>query len=222
MMMSDKSLEGPRLLTKNVPAFYKSFDAEGAIEGEGGWKMVPNASNAVYFEDYFDTAGYQLDDLTLSPTLMRLQDPDYYTTSGFAQPDVAAHVLDIISQERLDPEQVRLDWLGQSNVPSMSETEYMPDQILYGRYRFKTQTTSTTFTTILTTLLGGDFGSGSPTSANKLWIYRFYFYISATPSGQFISIPATRFILGAQITKESDLIYLMRQRRSYEQQKRRD
>ena len=60
------------------------------------------------------------------------------------------------------------------------------------------------------------FGSGAPVTVQKLWVYRFVYLVAASTDP--LNIPASRLLLRGMVTKESDLVYIQRLRRSYELQ----
>ena len=123
--------------------------------------------------------------------------------------------MDIISQVRLDPTDV-FNWLGNNNVPSMPGTDVDWGQIIWGQYRtFLGQASFQSAGTIFLAANASLFGSASPTTAEKLWIYRFV-VLPGSAESDHVSIPASRFILNAVVSEEPELAFLMRQKRSYE------
>ena len=68
------------------------------------------------------------------------------------------------------------------------------------------------------TVTGGSYGSGEPTTREKLYLYRFIVVSTLVPftGPEGIIAYDTRFILGANIIKESELSHMMRLKRSYE------
>jgi hypothetical protein len=70
--------------------------------------------------------------------------------------------------------------------------------------------------TLLVPSTAGTFGSASPTAVQKLWIYRVIVPGAGSGDPIIIQVPASRFVLAADIVKEDDLPYMMRLKRSYE------
>lgn len=223
---STRALTGDRILTQNVPSYTGVADLTLAWSPGNGWQSVGQTvgASAIMYENYFDLSGYELDDLTLVPMAARLQDglPYFYTPSPAVIPpntNQGILLLDIISQERLDPEVV-MQQLGQFNdVPGLSRTRDEFNTILMCDTRFMTLDTTIGATTQLVTTSRGSFGSLSPTAVAKLWTYRFVLAsrgIEGIDEGDFMTIPGSRFVLAANIVQEDELPYMMRLKRSYE------
>lgn len=207
------ALEGPTTLERGVDE-YIGIHTGGKFPGYKGW--TTSASGGVLMhESYFDLGGYEREYLTIFPTNAALQDNGYYTTT-VADATTNLVVLDIISQERLNINDVENDWQTFRNVPSNPTSTEDFEQIIFGRFRFMAPTTSFTYGLALTPVSGGSFGSGSPSTAQKLWCYRFLIYDAVSLDGVKLEVNATRFLMAATIVKEDDLPFMMRQKRSYE------
>jgi hypothetical protein len=206
------ALEGERTLTMMVPPLY-------ATRGSTGWPGTPgwvgtDINDILMFESYFDTSGYNRDSLTLFPIASALQDPGSYEAQ---QPggQTPMRVLDIISQVRLNITDVET-WVGLNSMPGMIGTDVDFTQIIWGQYRTMLgQASFQDATSEFLTANAGLFGSGSPSTAQKLYCYRFV-VLQNSQENDVVSVPASRFILSAIIGKEKDLPYIMRQKRSYE------
>ena len=74
-----RALTGDRLLHLNVPSTVATFTGSNVWAATNGWDTLDN--DLVYYENYFDLSGYELDDLTLVPTSMMVQDGLPYTTT---------------------------------------------------------------------------------------------------------------------------------------------
>lgn len=215
--MSRGALEGERTLSMLVPA----VNLQRGVNGWGsanGWTGT-STNDLIMFEAYFDTSGYTSDDLTLFPVSSLLQDPGRYISSNNTVP---LQVLDIISQVRLSLTDV-YSWVfpdpavqGSNSMPGMSGTDVDWSQIIWGQYRtFLPQNTFTGFGTEMLVASGGMFGSGSPSTAQKLYCYRFVL-LPGSINADTLQLPASRFVLNAVIAPEDDKAFLMRQKRSYE------
>ena len=212
----NRALLGPRGMNLPVPSYVGQYVDGSGFPAANGWTQV---DNVIYHENYFDLSGYQLDNDTLFPELIALQDPGLYSTSDTA-PDAQMMVLDVVSMERLDIPQVVADVTDNSiglNLPSMPTSTYDWTQIMYGQFRYLIpQTLNNPALNYLQVVTGCEFGSGSPTTVAKLWTYRIVIPLSTDLSNVTITIPATRFIMSAVIGHEPDLAFMMRQKRSYE------
>jgi hypothetical protein len=215
--MARGAMEGERTLSKNIPAVNLQRGASG-WGGANGW-FGTSANDLIMYETYFDTSGYTSDDLTLFPISCLLQDPGRYISSNNAVP---LQVLDIISQVRLSLTDV-YSWVypdptvqGSNAMPGMFGTDVDWTQIIWGQYRtFLPQNTFTGFGTEMLVASGGLFGSGSPSTAQKLYCYRFIL-LPGSQDTDTLQLPASRFVLNAAIAPEDDTAFLMRQKRSYE------
>ena len=208
MKMSARALTGDRILHQEVSNYVGTFNAEW--NGYGSWQTT---GTGIYSEQYFDLSGYELDDLTLVPKFMQLQDGG---NPYFAGPTVTTlHVFDIISQERLDPATFFL-LAGTGNYPGSPDTTEDWSQILMLNKRFMTPQNEFTSANLMLPATSGSFGSSEPTAVAKLWCYRIIITGGTISPGETLEIPATRFVLGGTVIDEPDLEYMMRLKRSYE------
>jgi len=220
---STRALTGDRILTQNVPSYAGISDVTLAWSEANGWQSVGSSIgvSGLMYENYFDLSGYELDDLTLVPMAAKLQDgmPSFYTPAVPANTNQGLWVVDIISQERLDPEVVCTNIATANNLPGLSTTRDEFNQLIMCDARFMALDTTIGATTQLVTTTRGQFGSLSPTAVAKLWTYRFVLVgrgIMGIDPNDELSIPGTRFVLAANIIKEEELPYMMRLKRSYE------
>ena len=193
-----------------VPAV-TAVRAAAGYTSVNGWTGTGSA-DILMFEAYFDTSGYTSDDLTLFPMGAALQDPGRYlsTSSGGV-----LQVLDLITQTRLSQVDVE-SWLTAGAVPGMIGTDVDFTQVIWGQYRtFLGQATFQGATQEYLPANGSPFGSGSPSTAQKLYCYRFV-YAPGSQDTEVVTLPASRFILQAVIGAEDETAFLMRQKRSYE------
>ena len=212
MSEETRALTGPRSLTQMIPELISIFGGE-AFSGYKGW--LASATNPlVYFETYFDLTGYTLDDLTSMPIAAMLQDPGQYSTNAT---DLPMHVIDILSQERLNIDDVYTNLVA-NNLPGMLNSNNNFEQITFGNHRlFLAQTVFTNPSGVNLYLPASEmqFGSGDPVTVQKLWAYRIIASPGGTTGNQLI-VPASRFLLNIVVKKEEDKVYLQRLKRSYE------
>jgi hypothetical protein len=208
--MGRGALEGERTLSLPVPAVSLTRGASGWSSGSG-WTGT-SVNDLIMFESYWDCSGYTADDLTLFPLGVTLQDPGRYTSSN---PNVPMQVLDIVSQTRLSLTDV-YGWILANAMPGMLGTTVEWTQVIWGQYRtLLGQASFQSAGTEFLTASAGLFGSGSPSTAEKLYCYRFVIMPNSQDLDE-ISIPASRFVMSAVIAPEDELAFLMRQKRSYE------
>lgn len=203
---STRALTGNRIMSKPI-SNYAGTKQDGTLPGYLDWEVD---GGVLYAEDYFDLSGYELDDLTLVPRSIRLQDggPVLSDAGGF-------HVFDVVSQERLTPSDFAGYAIGGLDYPGSKGSTDDWSQILFCNYRLFAPTTEFTFATLQTPATAGSFGSLEPTAVQKLWLYRVVVPLSLD-DGMSVIFPATRFVLSAEIIDEPELEYMMRLSRSYE------
>ena len=208
-----RALTGTRLLHHNVPSTIATFTGSNVWAATNGWEVLDN--DLVYYENYFDLSAYELDDLTLVPTSLMLQDGLPYTTTN-ARATTQLATLDIISQERLDLTAIYDNYVATYDIPGSPASKEDWTQILMCNYNLRTLQSDFGVAVLLLPATNGAFGSSEPTAVQKLWLYRIAIPVSDDLSGSTWVIPPTRFVVGAEIIKEKELPYMMRLKRSYE------
>jgi hypothetical protein len=214
-MEGTRALTGNRILNMSISNYNALNTGDGVFPGDKMWQpIVPGSGIGIYSETYFDLSGYELDDLTLVPKLIQLQDGMPYMTGG--QGLTALDVFDVVSQERLDPGDFQAYGLS-GDYPSSPGSTQDWTQILFCNTRLMVPSTEFSFADLLVPATKGSFGSSEPTAVQKLWLYRIIIFRGvSTEAPQTLFVPATRFVLGAEIIDEPELDYMMRLKRSYE------
>ena len=207
------ALTGSRLLHATVPGTLATFTGGNVWAATNGWQTLTN--DVVYHESYFDLSAYELDDLTLVPTAISLQDGMPYTTTS-VDPTRQLPIFDIVSQERLNIQEVYDNYIASVSFPGSPESKEDWSQLLMCNFRLMLPQVDFTNVALLLPSTGGAFGSSEPTAVQKLWHYRIAIPTATDLSASTWLIPPTRFVLGAEIIKEAELPYMMRLKRSYE------
>jgi hypothetical protein len=221
-----RALSGPRQLVKQFETAsmkYSVTDAtfipadNVAIGSYANWESVTGYP-AFYNEGYLDLSGYELDDLTTVVTSVKVQDPGVYLFQGN---DQVFCVYDVLSTERLTMADLQL--LSNNNRVNRQMGIGMPEgpldreQVIFGLYRFFAHnTTNVGLPELMINARTSRFGSGEPTAVQKLWTYRICIMFDSPSDGQVITLPASNFIVNAEIIKEKELPYLFRLKKSYE------
>ena len=210
---STRAMTGKRVLNQGVSELNLTLVLAEGWKGQGSWLPIQAGSvTGVYSENYFDLSGYELDDLTLVPEFLQLQDGLPY----FAGTNVTTlRVFDIVSQERINPLDIYLD-LVTGGFPGSTNNPYDWSQILMCNFRYFLPQTDFTDANLMLPATSGSFGSSEPTAVQKLWTYRIVITGGLLADGDVLNLPATRFVLGGEVIKEGDLEYMMRLKRSYE------
>ena len=211
-------LEGSRSWNMMCPSYQ---DTKGASlwNESNGWRS--GGANSLYYETYIDLSGFEMEDLTILPMETAVQDPGLYSGGRLTG---ALWVMDVVSQERL-PRSTLENMLNiadndYNNAPGMMGQPQEFTNITMGQLRImgntaQIATTGQTLPPWISQSLS-TFGSGAPVAVQKLWVYRFVL-LQASENDP-LNIPASRILLRGMVTKESDLVYIQRLRRSYELQ----
>jgi len=222
---NSRALTGSRQLHEQVPPLSATFDPL-----TGRWTAVPQvgftktlaptwletggAISALFYEGSFNLAGNVIDDLTLGPLAISLQDPGVYQLTSSAS--ARLRVIDIITDERLNVTNVVDEIVLLNSCPSMNASVHDWTQLQFGRHRLMISNNSFATPDLLQTLRDDQFGSFEPTAAHKLWHYRIAVPTGTFEDGNILNVPASRYVIQAVIFAEDDLAYIMRLKRSNE------
>jgi len=219
-----KALTGPRQLKEMVPYYYGVYVDGNGFPSFNGWQGtgVGATGNYVYHESTIDV-NLALDDLTMFPQAVILQDPGLY----FRTPDISPaplfnslQVIDIVSIKRLDTLAIKQAFTNaRCAAPGMIGTEDDFNQIIMGSWRLMaTDTNLTLADNIQKTVDSKDFSSAAPFANDRLWCYRILLPMVTDLSNIVLGSPASRFIIEVIVGQEEDLPYMMRLKNSYELQ----
>ena len=181
------------------------------------WQSIDNKAMC-YNESYIDLSGYELEDLTVAPISVTVQDPGIYMST--TSTDVFA-MYDIVSMERLSETDLATIKVGmtdiQQSAPGMPLGPLDRAQIIYGNFRlFAKNSNVTGLSSLMLNARSVRFGSGNPTAVQKLWCYRICVFVATPADDETVVIPASTFVLNVDVVKEGELPYMMRLKRSYE------
>lgn len=223
--MSKSSLEGQRLMRKQIP-FFAAFPLEGdidwAIQYQGGsWEIVVNdiGNNYAVWRGYFDIGGLNADQLTTFVAGAGWQEAEEWLMgppASFARPRIKTW--DIISKDYIDdvaldrhaPGGAALCWF----APGMAGSDYNLEEIFAGRYRHFDY--STTITAGFNQAYEQVWGAGDATAGDRIYITRIVLLTGlATYPMETIVVPPQDVIVPITIATEKDLVYIERLRRSY-------
>jgi len=224
------TLEGPRQLHTMIPSYTGTFnngtrnwevDIDSAT-GQMSFGWVVGGNNSIVYETYFDLDGYTMDDLTFFPIDAGVQDPGIYSAS--LQSPSNLMIMDIMSSERLPANTLEnmltITNYNYNNAPGMPGSSVEWSELVFGNLKTLGSSLIATGSTGLVPYIvqsESAFGSGSPVVAHKLWVYRFV-YCAGSANTDRMTIPATRFLISGEVSKEKDLIYINRLKNTYETQ----
>lgn len=208
---------GGRVLRKTLGATALSLDGDGNItlDGAEGWNSVlvdGGAQWLVYNIGYFDLSGYTLQDKTLFPQGVLLQDMCAAPAGlGVLGTPTSLTRCTIVSTTPLNEADLSNVATGIWSPPGSMLSTHSLENIILGRMQY--------FAT-LTTLAGfqqlkeSTWGAGDSTAADKLYFCDAYVFPKISTTG--FNIPDQAFVIPTAIVKEDELPYMMRLARSLE------
>jgi hypothetical protein len=203
------TLKGPRLLAKTLHGVSLSTNESGLITiDEGEWDIL-GPYKAVQ-RSYFDLSGYNKPGLTTF-----FQGVDFQYASTPVSNESRLHVYDFITTEYLSDAEL-LAVLGATikSGPGFSASTLNMEQVIYARLRTYSWPGLPDLDSQSIPLHGIDlWGTCNATTADKLHITRAVVFRTASKTA---IIADVNVVVTAIIGKEKDLVYMMRQKRSYE------
>tara|TARA_Y100001938_G_C8083390_1_gene430473 strand:+ start:1725 stop:2411 length:687 start_codon:yes stop_codon:yes gene_type:complete len=216
-----RALTGNRQLQKSFQPLVMAWDPLTSTYGvdqtvSSTWKTA--GLNGHYQETYFDTAGYTRDMLTLQPLTVFVQEAGRYQMTNPGGQRLL--VVDLLTTERISDLNTFIgNLINNNDMVGFPNTTVDFTQVQYGRFReFLPTTQATTIQDVIAPTSDQQFGSLEATTNSKLWIYKILINIGLPSAdvGTIIRYPSSRLVLQASISKEAELPFLMRQKRSYE------
>jgi len=218
------SIEGERILSKMVPELIvikgETETTMVQIPGEGWQEII--ADGIYQWTDELDLSGISAEYLTAFFTGMSLQEPSPFyglTEIPPVPPAVTATnasyiaITDTISNVPFNAANAAgLQWEGVAPGFIGSTTNW--DDVIMGSWReYVSNSTLSGAVGILALNQNGSFGSAEATASRKLYFSRII-RIALSAEGDYVNIPACRFVAGTVIAEEKDHEYLMRLKRS--------
>lgn len=222
MTEGTRALTGPRQVATSFNAIEADYNAgsptpwRNNMQGTGNNWLDLASGNGFYSETYFDCSGYTRDYLTAYPIDAFCQQAGRVSCSNSGS--IRIYSLDIISQLKLDANEIADALFTTGQLPGFPLMNYEWEQIVYGRFQqFIPANQGTAASDVFVRVADDDFGSLEPSTAEKLWVYKIWI-LPGIPAGptSLLNLPNSRIVLRMDIRKEDDLPFLMRQKRSYE------
>jgi len=222
-------VEGNRLLRKLIPSTQIINDGEtpftyqfGPGMGGEGWEIVGNGTNRamLVWRGYFDLAGYVKEDATTFVLGVNFQESNTHLAIGLL-PTGALHNWRLCTKRAMlnsDFDQNHFTTaFSMFSPPGMLSSSFDLEEVFSGRYRQLTP--DTTVNTLLVQTNAQSWGAGDATAGNRLHITLIYYAANLTtpepPETSTIIVPEQAVVIPILVTKEKDLVYLERLRRSY-------
>lgn len=205
------TLEGPRVMNKNLLGCIVNNDESAlpTISTGPGWNIVAGTTNVMAQREYFDLSGYQLEDLTVFFQGIEMQEARPVLGS-----DNFNQVIEIISTEFLTDAEIA------ATIPDpmlsgsgFTVSTMNQEQIVYARRRMYYQKAPATTPIIPFLHSASTWGTCAATTADKLHITRI---LTNSTVNSLTNLGDVNVVVAAIISKESELPFLMRQKRSYE------
>jgi hypothetical protein len=223
-----RALSGKRVMTKEFMDYKFEMDSPASLwttEKHGYHNVtVTGQVRAIYSESYYDLSGFTRDYMTTFPQRIAIQEGGTFELKeDNASPKKGMVILELIVEENLSHTEIttmlrNIYDFGSPAGFSRGPLEF--SQIIFGRYRLLGQNNTiwTATNGILTQLDVNQFGSGTPTTTDKLWCYRMIMPLGSLliDTDDFILVPPARYVMSATFAQEEDKAYLMRQKNSYE------
>jgi len=186
------------------------------VNATNGWmaQIVAAAGGIVSysFRNYIDLAGWTKEELT---TFIQGVDIQKSRPPGFASNVSEIVEIDLLTTRRLTDSEVGVNFLARTMPGFLGDTLEQPAvdlmNVIYGQQRTYTPPNPATGAFITTNT--STWGSGVPTAMDKLHWTRIYL-ISVTADATGVIYP-TNLVVQAMTTKEKDLVWMERLRRSY-------
>lgn len=178
---------------------------------ESGWEVITGigsvAPNIGIWREYFDTSGFNTQDLTFFPTKSQVQDQ-----GAFLSDFLASTMIELITVKPISNEDVAMIFqhLYQSPPGSINSLHDLQD-IIYARWRIFTISATESYNVISQQ---GTYGLNTPTGRDRIFVTRIF--SASLADNKYAILPATAFVLGGFTDDEKDLVHLERLRRNYD------
>jgi hypothetical protein len=183
----------------------------------GNWEVLTDPTGTFHHivnRSYIDLSGYTLDDLTVFTQGVDIQKE---FTPNTLVPTAVPKIMEIdyLTTRRIsDGELTQIGTNG--SIPGFTGTAFDLMEVVYGERMEYSENTQVPLTYIQTS--GDTFGSGNPSTADKLHWTRHYIVPNAA-AGTITQIYPTNLVVQAITGEEKELVYIERLRRSYTQQR---
>ena len=184
------------------------------------WEKL-GASETFLSRDQIDLAGFSSDERTLFFATQLIQRAAPYSSTVMVDPNIGGA---LVSEFVLITDIPLANPINGGVPPFNAQTAgFNNTEDEYTNVKLAIGTMWSQTTTSPLGLVNADrweFGSGDPTASDTLYMYRYVTLTAGVPApSDAISIPAVRYVATGVSTQESDLVYVNRLRRSYEQQR---
>ena len=201
-----------RVLSLTMTGGGATVNPAGTIVVNGGqWQAVPVGTQwLIYNIETFDLSGYSLQDKTLFPQGVLLQDMGVVPRANlctYAQRATIVSTTPINVSDLVKTNAITGQW----ELPGSNGSTFNLNNIIHGRLQyFLTLTTAAG----LQQISESTWGSGDSTAGEKMWVCDAY--LIPDLDNQSLGMPDQAFVIPSIIAKEDELEYMMRLSRSLE------
>jgi hypothetical protein len=202
-----------RVLRKQTPGTFVSVSGSPKVAGfpseANGWSLLESSSHFIFYrQDYFDLSGYTIEDETLFPQSVVVQDMQAIQGSA-----INAIRWDLVTKKKVTT--TDLQAVMNSIFPSppgAMNSRFSLEEIIFGRQQFYTDQVDISNTMGVTQ--SSTWGTGDSTASEKLYITQVWLLTKISDAG--FNIPEGAYVIPSIVVKEADLEYIMRLKRSHE------
>jgi len=213
-----------RVLRKSWGGLGITWDGDSAsdatlLDNKSSWQShsftpagVVLPSCLLYRLDYFDLSGYTLEDETVYPQGVRINDTEFLSGAGAGTGAIIKRVDIICTKAPRLSDLTRLSQFEGWTTPGSSSSRFGLEEVVSARMSRYVQTAD----------IGGfqltaqtSWGTASATAGEKLYIVQAYLLQAPIIA---LSIPGSSVVVPSIISAEPELEYMMRLARSYELQ----
>ena len=204
-----------RVLRKQTPGTYALItggEAGFAPNNPGnGWQILETTDYFIWYRfDYFDLSGYTLEDETLFPQSVVVQEIQPIAGASV----INAHRLDLVTKKSVTTTDLSQIY-GSFTIapPGSMHSRFSLEEIIFGRMQLWTNLVDINNTAGQTQQT--NWGTGDATAAEKMYITQAWYLTKVVPE-QSLFIPEGAYVVPSLIVKEPDLEYIMRLKRSHD------
>jgi len=204
-----------RVLRKQTPGTFAviSGGEAGFVPNNpgNGWQIIETTDHFIWYRfDYFDLSGYTLEDETLFPQSVIVQEIQPIAGGNV----VNAHRLDLVTKKSVTTTDLSQIY-GSFTIapPGSMHSRFSLEEVIMGRMQLWTNMVDINNTA--GQIQQTNWGTGDATASEKLYITQAWYLAKVVPE-QSLSIPEGAYVVPSIIVKEPDLEYIMRLKRSHE------
>ena len=203
----------PHQLYKQLPESNCTFLSAGSTATKAGWEIISDSSDGLVVANrtYIDLAGWSEQEVTTFVQGVDIQKMNIPLRSVNAQGMLNVYEFDILSTRQLTTTECNVSNTAEF-APGFLPSTVDLMEVIYGERMEYAVNATVGFTYVQ--ISGETFGSGNPTAMDKLhWTRIFVFH--RPENNDLVTIFPANLVVQAMTSKEKDLVWMERLRRSY-------